>query len=268
MGSARSSLLCWLFSLLCEQGLWILYIKYINLAGAWLGTGVLLLLVLVSPQHSIIFFFFFFFWLCWFGFAARGLSLVGASRSYSLDAVCRLLTAIATLVAESKLWSTGSVLVLYRLVPPVHVVSSQTRDQTFVQCIGRRIFLPLDHQGVATKYLSTEEIPVSFKQDPRVSFNWGAKYVNIVPNKIWCSQPITGWSEKQETIPQTYLDLLKRRMGPSGPSWSTKARMSKAQNGACFSPSCIPLRVHCRWATAVTNKLYPWRSGMSRHFSP
>ena len=212
--------------------------------------------------------FIFFFWLCWFGFAAHGLSLVGASRSYSLDAVCRLLTAVATLVAECKLWSTGSVLLLYTLVPPVHAVSSQTRDQTFVQCIGRWIFY----------HWITREVPLSIFQLRKsqylsnrilvLSFNWGAKYVNIVPNKIWCSQPITGWSENQETIPQTYLDLLKRRMAPSGLSWSTKARMSKAQNGACFSPSCSPLRVHCRWATAVTNKLYPWRSGISRHFSP
>ena len=42
--------------------------------------------------------------------------------------------------------------------------------------------------------------------------------------------------------------------------------MSKAQYAACFSQSCFPLRVHFHWATAVTNKLDPWKSGMSRHF--
>ena len=75
--------------------------------------------------------FFFFFWLCWFGFAACGLSLV---------AVYRLLTAVATLVAEHKLLSTGSVLALLRLVVPRHMVSLQTRDQTCVQRIGRWMF--------------------------------------------------------------------------------------------------------------------------------
>ena len=53
-------------------------------------------------------------------------------------------------------------------------------------------FLPLYYQVSATKCLSTEEIPVSFNQDPHVSFNWGAMYVNTLPHKIWCPQPITG----------------------------------------------------------------------------
>ena len=43
-----------------------------------------------------------------------------------------------------------------------------------------------------TKCLSTEEIPVSFNQDPRVPFNWGAMHVNIVANKLWCPQPVAG----------------------------------------------------------------------------
>ena len=50
--------------------------------------------------------------------------------------------------------------------------------------------------------LSTEEIPVSFNQDLHVSFNWGAMYVNIVPYKIWCPQPITGWSETRRESPK------------------------------------------------------------------
>ena len=53
-------------------------------------------------------------------------------------------------------------------------------------------FFTLDHQGGAAKCLSTEEIPVSFNKDPRVSFNWGAMYVNIVANKLWCPQPVAG----------------------------------------------------------------------------
>ena len=56
-------------------------------------------------------------------------------------------------------------------------------------------------------------------------------------------------------------------MGPRGCCWFTKATMSEAQNGTCFSPACIPLRVHYCWAAAVTNKLDLWRSGMSRYFS-
>ena len=48
-------------------------------------------------------FIYFFFWLCLFGFAACGLSLVAANRSYSLVAVCSLLTDVAIFVAEHKL---------------------------------------------------------------------------------------------------------------------------------------------------------------------
>ena len=43
------------------------------------------------------------FWLCWVLIAARGLSLVAASGGYSFVAVCRLLIAVASLVAEHKL---------------------------------------------------------------------------------------------------------------------------------------------------------------------
>ena len=52
-GCGGSSLLHWLFSPCSERGLWILYIKYIHLAGACLETGVLTPLVLVSAQHSM-----------------------------------------------------------------------------------------------------------------------------------------------------------------------------------------------------------------------
>ena len=73
--------------------------------------------------------------------------------------VCRLLIAVASLVAEHRLqarglsscgtwaqqlWHTGSraqaqQLCLMSLVAPWHVGSSQTRDRTHVPCIGRRI---------------------------------------------------------------------------------------------------------------------------------
>ena len=45
-----------------------------------------------------------FIWLCWVFIAAHGLSLVAASpRSYSLNGVHGLLTAVASLVAEHRL---------------------------------------------------------------------------------------------------------------------------------------------------------------------
>ena len=39
-------------------------------------------------------------WLCCVFFAAHGLSLVAASGGYSLVVMCKLLTAVASLVAE------------------------------------------------------------------------------------------------------------------------------------------------------------------------
>ena len=47
---------------------------------------------------------FIYFWLCWFFVAVQGLSLVVASRGYSLVAGCGLLIAVASLVAEHGLW--------------------------------------------------------------------------------------------------------------------------------------------------------------------
>ena len=46
--------------------------------------------------------FIYYFWLCWVFIAARGLSLVVASRGYSV-AVRGLLTAVASLVVEHRL---------------------------------------------------------------------------------------------------------------------------------------------------------------------
>ena len=92
--------------------------------------------------------------------------------------MCRLLIALATLVAERKLLSTGSVLVLHRLVAPRDVVSSQTREQTRVQCIGRWILYHWTTREVPLSVFQLRK-SVSFNQDPRVSFNgggggWGA----------------------------------------------------------------------------------------------
>ena len=44
------------------------------------------------------------FWLCWIIVAACGLSLVAASRGYSLVATHRLLIAVASLVVEHRVW--------------------------------------------------------------------------------------------------------------------------------------------------------------------
>ena len=50
----------------------------------------------------------------WVFAAARGLSLVVASGKYSLAAVCRLLVAVASLVAEHRLQGTGSTAAVHR----------------------------------------------------------------------------------------------------------------------------------------------------------
>ena len=62
----------------------------------------------MEVHHAILctFSFFYFlknFWLCWVFVAARGLSLVAASRGYSLVAVRGLLTMVASLAAENRL---------------------------------------------------------------------------------------------------------------------------------------------------------------------
>ena len=54
--------------------------------------------------------------------------------------VGRLLTAIASLVAEHRLWGAqASVVVAAHLVAPRHMGSSRTRIQIRVPCIGRQI---------------------------------------------------------------------------------------------------------------------------------
>jgi len=53
---------------------------------------------------------------------------------------CRLLVAVASLVAEHRLWDAqASVVVVAYLIAPRHVGSSQTRNQICVPCIGRQI---------------------------------------------------------------------------------------------------------------------------------
>ena len=56
-------------------------------------------------NQTLLFFFFTFiyFLLCWVFIAVRRLSPVAASGAYSLIAVCRLLVAVASLVAERRL---------------------------------------------------------------------------------------------------------------------------------------------------------------------
>ena len=63
--------------------------------------------------------YFLLFWLRWVSAAAHRFSLVAASGSYSLVAVCRLLTVVAFLVAEHVLLGTwASVVVVYGLSCP------------------------------------------------------------------------------------------------------------------------------------------------------
>ena len=82
---------------------------------------------------------FFNFWLCWVFVAARGLSLVVASRGFSVCArasQCRRLSCGPRVRGSSScshgLQSAGS-------VAPWHVGSSQTGDRTRVPCIARQI---------------------------------------------------------------------------------------------------------------------------------
>ena len=102
---------------------------------------------------------FIYFWLCWVFIAVRGLSLVAVSRGYS-SLWCAGFSLRWLLLLQStgsrrmgfsscstwaqQLWLTGSRVQaqqLWRtgLVALQHVGSSQTRAQTHVPCIGRRI---------------------------------------------------------------------------------------------------------------------------------
>lgn len=77
----------------------------------------------------MVLFIYFYFWLCWVFITVHRLSLVVASRNYTLVVVCRLLLAMTSLVAIDRLcgsWasavalhslqSIGSVAVALRLV--------------------------------------------------------------------------------------------------------------------------------------------------------
>ena len=75
------------------------------------------------------------FYLFIFGCAGSSLLL----RDFSLVAMCGLLIAMASLVAEHGLWSVGSVVAAHGLVAPWLVEPSRSRDQTDVPCIGRWI---------------------------------------------------------------------------------------------------------------------------------
>ena len=92
------------------------------------------------------------YWLCWVSTAAQGFSLVVASRGHSLVVVPGLLIAVASLVAEHRLWgvwasvvvvsglcSTDSEVAEHTLSCSLHVVSSWTRDWSHVSCTGRWI---------------------------------------------------------------------------------------------------------------------------------
>ena len=63
---------------------------------------------------SFLFLKFIYFWLCWAFIAEHGLSPVVVSKGYCL-AVRGLLIAVASLVAELGLWSTGSVVMAHGL---------------------------------------------------------------------------------------------------------------------------------------------------------
>ena len=67
----------------------------------------------------------------------HGLSLVLASRGFSLVAVSGLSIAVASLVAWAQ--DTGSSFWCLGLVAPQHVESSRASDQTHVPCIDRQI---------------------------------------------------------------------------------------------------------------------------------
>ena len=56
-----------------------------------------------SAQGSLFLKVFIYFWVHWVFVAASGLSLAAVSRGYSLVAVCRLIIAVASLVAEYRL---------------------------------------------------------------------------------------------------------------------------------------------------------------------
>ena len=89
-----------------------------------------------------------YFWLCSVFFGAHGLSLVVVSRGYSLVAMLRLLTAVASLVVEHGLQSTGSGVVTQGLscLSPCGVFPDQGLNSCPLHWQGDS--QPLDHQGL------------------------------------------------------------------------------------------------------------------------
>ena len=67
----------------------------------------------------------------------HGLSLVAEIRGYALVLVPRHLFAVASLVEEHGLSSVDSALVVHGFLVLLYVESSQSKDQTYVPCIGR-----------------------------------------------------------------------------------------------------------------------------------
>ena len=167
-------------------------------------------------------FFFFFkvvnFWLCWVFVAKHRLSLVAASRGYSLVIVCRFLFAVVFLVADHRfqacglpwLWLTG-------LVTLLHVESSQTRDRPHVPCIGRHI---------PNHWVSREVL-------------WGLLYQcwQTVLGALWLSvaqqchtEKAEHWGRRWHIDPLLWLKLL---------TWAGLPSPGQ-QTSACFSRILLP----------------------------
>ena len=126
---AKSSL-CWVLSLFAAIGLWILHR---NLAGVCLETGVLMLL-LVSPEDSMPF--------C-FGGCAEPIfcctwDFSSCSKQKWLSSyLCTGFSLLGLLLLQNTGFrAQAQYLCCMDLVAPTHMVSSQTRDQTRVLCIG------------------------------------------------------------------------------------------------------------------------------------
>ena len=104
--------------------------------------------------------FLFIFWLHWVFVAARGLSLVTASRGYSslrcagfsLQQLLLLRSTGSRCVGFSSCGTWAQQLWHMALVAPRHVGPSRTRDRTCVPCIGRRIL----------NYCATREVPATY----------------------------------------------------------------------------------------------------------
>ena len=95
----------------------------------------------VKPQGSLknILFNVFIFGLCWIFIAVRELSLASVSRGYCLVTMHRLLTAVASPVAEHRLWNMrASVLVAHGLSCPWLVNLPVPKIKPESLCLGRQ----------------------------------------------------------------------------------------------------------------------------------